>query len=347
MIGILDVDLIDRKTRFPNLVCMKISGYYKRLGVALITSLEDALDCDRLFISKVFTESNEPNWLSVLNVPKTRGGTGYGLHNAKQLPCEIEHAFPDYTLYESYAKNSKHITGSARDAYLKASVGFLTRGCFRHCPFCVNRDRSQVVKASPLSEFYDSKRPYIMLLDDNVLGYSKWKSLFEELIDTGKKCSFRQGLDIRLMTPDKAQALQKMSYWNDVFFAFDNIDSKEQFIRGAECYREYCDKETSVYCLVGYYKNGLDEIQDYVERVNICKRFKMFPYIMKHQNGKSDRYSDIFVQAARFHNQKSFCRNGDLIEFILRYGSKKSKRLIETDSSLKKELDKLECKGFK
>lgn len=40
-VGIIDVDLIGReKHRFPNLVCEKISGYYKAGGGADITAFE-------------------------------------------------------------------------------------------------------------------------------------------------------------------------------------------------------------------------------------------------------------------------------------------------------------------
>lgn len=42
-IGIIDADLISRKRhRFPNLVCMKLSGYYKSKGYAvdLLTTYE-------------------------------------------------------------------------------------------------------------------------------------------------------------------------------------------------------------------------------------------------------------------------------------------------------------------
>ena len=59
-IAIIDADLIGRKKhRFPNLVCMKLSGYYKALGnnVELKLDYENLNDYEKVFISKVFTDT--------------------------------------------------------------------------------------------------------------------------------------------------------------------------------------------------------------------------------------------------------------------------------------------------
>ena len=65
--------------------------------------------------------------------------------------------------------------------YLYYSIGFLTRGCIRHCPFCVNKLENKVYRYSELEWFLDDERnekgdlirPYIYLWDDNFLGSSK------------------------------------------------------------------------------------------------------------------------------------------------------------------------------
>ena len=65
-IGLLDADLMDHGTRHPNLALMKLSGYYKELGneVDLIyKSYEEVNDFDEIFVSKVFTFSNIPEWI--------------------------------------------------------------------------------------------------------------------------------------------------------------------------------------------------------------------------------------------------------------------------------------------
>lgn len=62
-IGIIDADLIGRKKhRFPNLACMKISSFHKSKGddVTLLTTYEDVEQYDKVYISKVFTDTNTP-----------------------------------------------------------------------------------------------------------------------------------------------------------------------------------------------------------------------------------------------------------------------------------------------
>lgn len=343
MIAIVDADLADNGTNFPNLALMKISGYYKSRGeeTKLALSEQDAQGCSRAICSKVFTETQEPLWLSLFDNVE-RGGTGYSLQDAPPLPYEIEHSKPDYELYADYAKQRyEKKTGVAYHGYAKASIGFTTRGCFRQCPFCVNKNKTRVEKWSPIREFLDNERPYIFLLDDNILGFSGWRQIFDELEETGKKISYRQGLDLRLMTPEKAQALSRMKYYRRVGFAFDNIADKKTFIRCAEIYRNHCNKESQAYVLVGFYKSGLEEISDMVERITICRSFDIEPYVMKHKNFQNDQYSNIYTETARFYNQRTYSKIGDLITFIERYGSKRAKQLIEEDASLRRELEKL------
>ena len=116
-------------------------------------------------------------------------------------------------------------------------IGFLTRGCFRHCPFCVNRRSSKVVKHSPLEEFLDPARKKICLLDDNFFGYEGWRESLQELIDTGKPFHFKQGLDVRLLNDEKAELLFSARYDGDYIFAFDfwkdapQIEPKLQLIQ--------------------------------------------------------------------------------------------------------------------
>ena len=100
-IAIIDADLIgSRKNRFPNLACMKISGYHKEKGdsVALLTKYEKLEDYDKVYISKVFTDTVvHEDILMMDNVEY--GGTGFFYDKATKLPCYIEHHFPDYDLY--------------------------------------------------------------------------------------------------------------------------------------------------------------------------------------------------------------------------------------------------------
>lgn len=104
-IGIIDADLIGReKHRFPNLACEKISGYWKETGadVELLMNY-DTLDMyDHVYISKVFTDTPTPIWLTETERVHL-GGTGFFFDKSPALPEFIEHHFPDYHLYQTAA----------------------------------------------------------------------------------------------------------------------------------------------------------------------------------------------------------------------------------------------------
>ena len=102
VIGIIDADLIGRKKhRFPNLVCEKISGYWKEMGykTKLLLSYEHLEKYEAVYISKVFTDTPFPE--NIVETDKIHlGGTGFYFDKAPNLPDEIEHHMPDYHLYD-------------------------------------------------------------------------------------------------------------------------------------------------------------------------------------------------------------------------------------------------------
>lgn len=66
-VAIIDADLLGRtKHRFPNLVCEKLSAYWKEMAadVELKLNYEDLDKYDEVFISKVFTDTWVPEWIS-------------------------------------------------------------------------------------------------------------------------------------------------------------------------------------------------------------------------------------------------------------------------------------------
>lgn len=253
-IGIIDADLLGRqKHRFPNLACEKISGYWKGLGheVSLLLSYDNLDKYDHVYISKVFTDTPIPDWLQ--DTPKIHlGGTGFYFDKAPNLPDEIEHHMPDYSLYDSWIQNevakAKEAQGEKFNEvnfmkqfreYTDYSIGFITRGCFRKCKFCVNQKYSHVFPHSPLHEFYDPTRKRICLLDDNFLGCSKWKELLEQIIATGKPFKFKQGLDERILTEEKCEMIFNARYDGDFTFAFDNISDYQDMGKLAETMDNY------------------------------------------------------------------------------------------------------------
>lgn len=120
-IGLIDVD----SHNYPNLPLMKLSAFHKAQGDS-VEWYHPFTHFDKVYLSKVFTDT--PDYNEYINADVVvRGGTGYAIHGAggydyhpeedHPLPDEVEHIYPDYSLY-----------GITDTAY-----GFLSRGCPRGC----------------------------------------------------------------------------------------------------------------------------------------------------------------------------------------------------------------------
>ena len=328
-IGIIDADLIGRKKhRFPNLVCMKISGYYKRLGndVELKTNYNNLDKYDKVFISKVFTDTLIDE--NILRLPNVKyGGTGFFYDKAEPLPYEIEHTMPDYHLYDEWVEEKINNGENKKnfEYYLNYSIGFTTRGCFRQCPFCVNKNYKRVFKHSPLEEFLDKDRKYICLLDDNILGYSGWKEIFEELNKSGKRFQYKQGMDERLLTQEKCDIILSSNYIGDYIFAFDNIEDKDIIIEKLKLWNKNRTKKgdtTKFYVFCGFDRQDKydeefwkQDIIDTFERVKILMKYGCLPYIMRHKNYENSPYKGTYINLARWCNQPQFFKKKSYREY--------------------------------
>lgn len=319
-IGIIDADLIDNGTRHPNLALMKISGYYKCQGhkVKLITQYIDIPNYDRVFISKVFSFTQVPDW--VLTYPNvTIGGTGFFPDGGESLTNEIEHHMPDYSLYNEYI-DEQIAQGRNRQRfvdYLDYSIGFTTRGCFRKCEFCVNKKYDRAFRHSPVKEFLDEQRPAIYLWDDNFLAYSGWEEVLDELEATNKPFQFRQGLDIRLLTDRSAKRLSSTKYHGDFIFAFDNIEERDLIERKLKLWRRHTAKTTKLYVFCAYESQEENDIIKVFERIKILMRYGCLPYIMRYESYKTSQYRSLYTQLARWCNQPQFFKKKSFRQFCV------------------------------
>lgn len=321
-VGIIDADLIDNGTRHPNLALMKIAGYHIELGdeVSLIyTSYDEVKNYNKVYISKVFNFTKVPEW--VINEGNVEyGGTGFFEDGGKNLPDIIEHHMPYYDLYSEYI-DKKIASGKDRSDYsdyLDYSIGFITRGCFRKCEFCVNRKYDKAVRHSSVQEFLCEDRPRIYLWDDNFLDYSRWEEALDELIATKKPFQFRQGLDLRLMTDKKANRLNNVRYHGDFIFAFDNLDEKEEIISKVQLWKKYTNKQPKMYVLSGFESQDAKNIEGVFERISILMRYGSVPYIMRYEKCKTSKYKGMYIQIARWCNQPQFYKKMSFREFCER-----------------------------
>lgn len=318
-IGLLDADLMDHGTRHPNLALMKLSGYYKELDndVDLIyKSYDEVNDFDEIFISKVFTFSNIPEW--VIEKDNVHiGGTGFFEDGGENLPEEVEHHKPDYDLYKKYVEEQL-ANGRSRTVfgdYVDYSIGFATRGCFRKCAFCVNKKYDRAYRHAPITEFYDESKPYIYLWDDNVLAYPQWEDVLDELEKTGKPFQFRQGIDLRLMTDRSAYRFNHTHYHGDFIFAFDHLKDKETIIKKVQLWKRYSSKICKMYVLCGFESQDETDIEGVFQRISILMEFGCLPYIMRHEKYKTSRFRGMYIELARWCNQPQFFKKKSFREF--------------------------------
>lgn len=307
-IGLIDVD--GGKT-FPNLALMKISAWHKAQGDEV--SWYNPFDgwFDEVYLSKVF--SFTPDYEYHINADHIhKGGTGYCIdlvdgkevfhkERHKDLPYEVEHIYPDYSIYP-------HLTQDT-------AFGFLTRGCPRGCSFCIvaGKEGRCSHKVADLKEFWNGQKK-IVLCDPNILACPDWKDLLTQLINSRALVDFNQGLDIRMMTPEKIDLLNQIKI-TQIHFAWDRYQDKDiilpKFKMFAERYRRHRDRSSVVYTLVNY-DTTID--QD-LERIYTLRDLGYWAYVMVYDKEHCRRvYKDlqrwvnnriIFASCERFEDYKT------------------------------------------
>lgn len=306
---------------------MHISSYYKGRGdhVVLKTDYNGIEDFDLVMISKVFEDTPVP--FGVLDLKNVQyGGTGFFFDKAPPLPYEVEHAFPDYHLYDDWI--SQMVKNGANekefDEYTNYSIGRFTIGCIRRCSFCVNKDKTRVEWHSNLDEFLDPSRKFIALLDDNIFAYAGWRDVFNILKASGKSFKFKNGIDERLLTDEKCDILFSAKHQGEITFAFDNIADQAIIVDKLRMIRRHTTKIIRFYVLCGYdhaipqkYDDDFfaNDIRDTFERIKILMQYDCLPYIMRHKDYENSPYRGTYINFARWCNQPSFLKKKSYRQF--------------------------------
>lgn len=260
-IGLIDVD----GHNFPNLALMKISAYHKAKG-------DEVEWCnlfkhyDRVYQSKVFDDTYTPDLEYIPNTDEIiKGGTGYGLDN--KLPDEIEHQYPDYSLYPELTKDTAY--------------GYLTRGCPRGCHFCIVAEKegrcSQ--KVADLSEFWCDQK-FIKLLDPNILACREHLNLLQQLVDSKAYIDFTQGLDARLLIIESIELINQIKL-KEIHFAWDYMKEEKPVLSGLSLYKKYAKHKPhghygSVYVLCNYDTT----MEENLYRIYTLRDMNYDPYVM-------------------------------------------------------------------
>lgn len=247
-IGLYDVD----SHNFPNLPLMKISAWHKSQGDE-VEWWFPMMHYDKVYVSKVFGDEYSQMDITAISADEiVFGGTGFAItiedgkevyhkDRDKDLPYEIEHIYPDYSLYPELTKDK--------------SFGFLTRGCCNNCSFCIVSQKEGMCshKVADLSEWWRGQKE-IILLDANILACKDRISLLQSLIDSGATVDFTQGLDARFITPEIAEMLGKIKT-KMYHFAFDFMKNEKQIVKGLKTFVDIVkpdERKCCVYVLTNY-----------------------------------------------------------------------------------------------
>jgi hypothetical protein len=92
-----------------------------------------------------------------------------------------------------------------------ASIGFSSRGCVRHCDFCIVPEKEgHFRRAQHPQEWYNPALKKITFLDNNILSDKAWfMEITSWCMETKLEMWFNQGLDIRLIDEEIAKRLYK------------------------------------------------------------------------------------------------------------------------------------------
>jgi hypothetical protein len=270
--------------KLPNLALMKLSHWHRAQGdeVTLARTPSPSMfepQYDLVYGSSIF------QWSSGKVVKALReafpdaiiGGTGTDtVETVEQALGLEEYEHYDYSIYPEY----------------QWSIGFTQRGCRLNCGFCVVPKKEG--KPKSINSIWDIWREgtdrAVVLLDNDFFGQELWRERIGEIQDGGFKVNFSQGINIRMVTPEAAEALATIRYYDGKFTArrlytaWDNLGQEKVFFKGLDMLKDagIPGNHVVVYMLIGY-KPGetMDEI---LYRHRRLKDEGCWPYPMVYNN---------------------------------------------------------------
>ena len=287
-IGIIDVD----GHNFPNLALMKIAGWHKSNGDDVDWAFHFA-HYDRVYKAKVFTFT--PDDETAIDADEiVKGGTGYDI--ASHLPEEIDAwTKPDYSIY-----------GFA------FSIQFYSRGCIRHCPFCLVNDKEGNIRPVTPMELNPGGK-WIEVLDNNFFANPEWREAIRHLKAQGQPVNFH-GVDIRIMDAEQAEAIKGLRLKRNIHIAWDIpqvdlTDKLKEIIKIIPAYKLSC------YVLVGF--NSTPEQDLY--RVSTLKSLGITPFVQPFRDYENKTQPSQYAKDfARWANRVWSLKSCDFLDYMPR-----------------------------
>lgn len=316
------VGLIDFDSKQVNLALMKLSAYHKTQGDTVILNPTSAAQVDKVYCSVLFSWNRDAALrLSEIFPNIEFGGTGYDLTTV--LPAEIETMRPDYDLYtaEVIKKRIKGImkkeTRQKKAAEIvNAGIGFTSRGCIRACDFCVvPQKEGRLHSVGSLADLVNPRSNIITLLDNNLTADPDCLGKLKEARERKLVLDITQGIDVRLVTPEIAQALADVKHLRSLHYSWDLIYSEQPVTEGIALLSRFVKTWKHLcYTLVGF--NTTFEEDMY--RFSRLSELGVDPYVMiyRGEGGVSDPFEKLRLQHfARWINGR-FSKSCSFAEYV-------------------------------
>ena len=270
----MKIGLIQVDGKEPNLALMKLAKYYEDLGHNTFFIDLSTIKADFWFGSKIFM-----------------GGSGYDIK--AQLPKDIEEVIPDYAKFG-----------------LDHSIGFTSRGCIRNCEFCIVKEKEGMIKEEGTNWIKNKK---VLLLDNNFLASPNWKEKLQYFVDNKIKVCFNQGLDLRLLTDEKAEMLSKVDYRDDQFktkrlyFAWDSIKDEQIILEKLKLLISKGIKpiHIMVYVLVGFNSTFDEDMYRTKKLIELGVKPFIMQFMQFNSNSKKVRDPKL-IDLARWINRRYY-----------------------------------------
>lgn len=218
--------------KLPNLALMKLASWHRAQGhdVFFTRRVEPDMfepEYDRVYGSAIFSFSQARQERFLAAWPGAIiGGTGSG------IPATVESIVGDW----------KEVDYSDYPAF-RPSLGFTQRGCRLKCKFCVvPAKEGKPQSVNTVAEIWrgPGHPKQILLLDNDFFGQPDWRERIREIVDGRFKVSLNQGINVRLIDDEAAEALASIEYRDDgfqrrrLYTAWDNLKDERVFFRGVE-----------------------------------------------------------------------------------------------------------------
>ena len=307
---------IDIGSRMPNLALLKLSTYYKNNGYNVyLNDMPYGLMPNIVHVSVIFTKNLSKvegyrkiyeDEVEIFDV----GGVAYDMN--KDLPYEVEHLMPDYSLYDGRCgdgtRQIKFDENGIKDIITHPfdySIGFTCRGCIRKCDFCrVPEKEGKLHEVASINEFYNKQYDKMVILDNNFFAQPSWEERCLEILKSNVKVSFQSGTDIRIMNEKHIRMMKKMRKqmyainFSDrtLTFALDNVGMEELVTKKVMLLRKHGWKPRDFifYVLCNHNTTSMEDL----ERVRFLLKMGSFPYIMRFEDRKNVSKTDYLYKWA-------------------------------------------------